>query len=178
MHYLRLLHSRKNLPKLESFCYWNTSNFLITPVFVSKSEVHTKVDRLLTDLTAQQSSTIAWWDSNKMPLVFTTLLELTISKNCSWLEIEVDWINKMTPFKYICIGFLFGAHGEPHFYCMGIVNENSIWHQFISINFVQTNEILFVIWHLNAGLLVALQNAPDRSLIVVFTDNGTKVNSH
>ena len=113
-----------------------------------------------------------------MPLVFTTLLELTISKNCSWLEIEVDWINKMTPFKYICIGFLFGAHGEPHFYCMGIVNENSIWHQFISINFVQTNEILFVIWHLNAGLLVALQNAPDRSLIVVFTDNGTKVNSH
>ena len=27
---------------------------------------------------------------------------------------------------------------------------------------------------LTQGLLVALQNAPDRSLIVVFTDNGTK----
>ena len=47
------------------FYYWNTLDYLITPVFGSHSEVYYKVDRLLTNLTAQQSSSTARWDSNK-----------------------------------------------------------------------------------------------------------------
>ena len=39
------------------FYYWNTLDYLITPVFGSHSEVYYKVDRLLTNLTAQQRST-------------------------------------------------------------------------------------------------------------------------
>ena len=34
------------------------------PVFLSQSGVFYKVDRLVTDLAAQQSSTAARWDSN------------------------------------------------------------------------------------------------------------------
>ena len=42
--------------------------FLIMPLFVSQSEVYYTVNRLLTDLTAQQSSTTAQWDSKKTTL--------------------------------------------------------------------------------------------------------------
>ena len=31
-----------------------------------------------------------------LQLLFTTLLELTTSKNCVWLETEIDWFFKMT----------------------------------------------------------------------------------
>ena len=43
----------------------------------------------------------------KLPkLLFTTLLELTISKNCVWLETVIDWFIKMTLNKRIKTIFL------------------------------------------------------------------------
>ena len=54
--------------KLESFYHWNTLNFSIMPIFVSQSEVYYKVDRFLTDLTAQLSSATARLDSNRTTL--------------------------------------------------------------------------------------------------------------
>jgi len=56
------------LLKLESFYYWNTSNFEIIPELVSKLEVCCKVDRFPTGLTAQLGVKIARWDSNKTTL--------------------------------------------------------------------------------------------------------------
>ena len=40
------------------------------PAFLSQSGVFYKVDRLVNDLAAQQSSTAARWDSNKTTLVW------------------------------------------------------------------------------------------------------------
>ena len=37
---------------------------------------------------------------NLSKLFFTTLLELTISKNCVWLETENDWFVRMTLFAW------------------------------------------------------------------------------
>ena len=53
------------------------------PVFVSQSEVNYKVDRLLTDLTAQQSSTTARWNSNKT--ILWPLLNVVFYENTSKL---------------------------------------------------------------------------------------------
>ena len=46
----------------------STLNFGIPTVLVFQLEVHYKVDRLLTGLTAQQKGTTAWWFSNKTSL--------------------------------------------------------------------------------------------------------------
>ena len=46
----------------------STLNFGIPPVLVFQLEVHYKVDRLLTGLTAQQKGATARWYSNKTSL--------------------------------------------------------------------------------------------------------------
>ena len=47
-------------------------------VFVSQSKVYYKIDRLLTDLTAQQSSTTAQRDSNKKTLTKKNYIKLKL----------------------------------------------------------------------------------------------------
>ena len=48
----------------------STFNFGIPPVLVFHLEVYSKVDRLLTGLTAQQYGTITRWYSNKTSLEY------------------------------------------------------------------------------------------------------------
>ena len=54
---------------VEVFYLNSTLNFGIPPVLVFQLEVYYKVDRLLTDLSAQQKGTTAPWYSNKTSLV-------------------------------------------------------------------------------------------------------------
>ena len=54
--------------KVEMFYLNSTSNFGIPPVLEFQLEVYYKVDRLLTDLSAQQKGATAQWYSNKTSL--------------------------------------------------------------------------------------------------------------
>ena len=61
-----------NLPiinSIEMFYLNSTLNFGIPPALVFQVEVYYRVDRLLTDLTAQQKGTTARWYSNKTSLL-------------------------------------------------------------------------------------------------------------
>ena len=57
---------------VEMFYLNSTLNFEIPPVLVLQLEVYYKVDRRLTDLTAQQKGTTDRWYSNKTSLVVIT----------------------------------------------------------------------------------------------------------
>ena len=51
--------------QIEMFYLNSTLNYGILPVLVFQLEVYYMVDRLLTELTAQQKGTTAWWYSKK-----------------------------------------------------------------------------------------------------------------
>ena len=59
---------------LEMFYLNSTLNFGIPQVFVFQLEVYYKVDRLLTDLTAQQKGATARWYLNKRSLVIKVIV--------------------------------------------------------------------------------------------------------
>ena len=58
------------------FYFNSTLNFGIPPVLAFQLEVYSKVDRILTGLTAQQKGTTAQWSSNKTSLCQTRFLLL------------------------------------------------------------------------------------------------------
>jgi len=84
--------------KLESFYHWNTLNFSIMPIFVSQSEVYYKVDRLLTDLTAQQRNSnkttlymrkrsgIDWHNQNQSSFKFEDLFITKIATKYAFIS--------------------------------------------------------------------------------------------
>ena len=75
--------------ELEMLYLNSTLNFGIPPVLVFQLEVYSKLDRLLTGLTAQQKGTPARWYSNKTSLpkrlklfYLNTIEQLTLDTLC------------------------------------------------------------------------------------------------
>ena len=55
---------------IEMFYLNSTLNFEMRPVLIFQLEVHCKVDKLLTGLSAKKKGTTAQWNSNKTSLVW------------------------------------------------------------------------------------------------------------
>ena len=75
-------------------------------------------------------------------IFFTTLLELTISRNCVWLETEIDWFFKMT--LHSLLWHNIWKHWEDSFYRLAKVNSK-VLKQFAKTTQIITGSTNYVV---------------------------------
>ena len=78
------------LAKIEIIYLNSTLNFGIPPILVFQLEVYSKVDRLLSGLTAQLKGTTAWWYSNK-----ASLRRFAMASILPWLKDVVHFVFRL-----------------------------------------------------------------------------------